>query len=104
MRLVYLIYEYNRYSERQEFEDKIAELIEEDEDTMYFSPLHAFGWLYDYWDFNVNPELCRDIMRRCDGALVISAPGGTVEDEIEAADEEGLIVDYEAGVWWSYYL
>lgn len=105
MRLVYLIYDYSDYNNMQELEGKIERLIAEDDgETIFFSPLHTFGWQYGYWDYAEGAELCDDIMGRCDHALVISGPFGTVPDEIAAAEQAGLTVDYDAEVQETFYI
>ena len=103
MRLVYLIYDYTDNAVIDELEIEITRLINEDDETIYFSPLHAFGWQYGSWDFSYSPDMCVEMMKRCDSALVITPPNGTVDDEMDAADRAGLVVDIAPEVRHWYY-
>lgn len=67
------IYISHPFGGKQENKDKveavIRQLIKDDPENIYISPIHAFGYLYNDIPYDRGLELCGELLIRCDAAI-----------------------------------
>ena len=63
MKLVYIAHP---FSDKQEVESIILELLKKYPDVTYYSPVHATGFFYDAMPYEQGKEHCYEALSRCD--------------------------------------
>jgi hypothetical protein len=71
---MYKIYVAHPYGGKEEnkiaVEEIVKELVANNPDILYMSPIHAFGYLYDTVSYEKGMEYCIDLLRGCDELLL----------------------------------
>lgn len=69
--LIYISHPYgNKESNKQKVEAIIQELIKENSEHTYISPIHAFGFMYDWVSYDDGILMCLRLLERCDFMFV----------------------------------
>ena len=71
MRRVYVAHKYEGKKEnKQRVEKIIKQLVKENPETLYMSPIHTTGFLYNDVPYEKGMEYCYELMSLCDELLL----------------------------------
>ena len=64
---IYISHPYqNKAANIQDIEKIVKKFVNYDKDNIYISPVHCFGYLYDYVDYETGIKYCLELLKTCD--------------------------------------
>lgn len=86
--LIYCSHKYGGNEENKaKAERKILELQKADTENTYISPIHAFGFSYNEFDYDTGMKMCLELLDKCDRLIVLSEESEGVLREISRANK-----------------
>lgn len=72
-KIIYISHPYSGKKENVELiEKKVQQLIKENPNILYVSPVHCFGYLYDAVSYEEGIDMCLALLEKCDEMWIIS--------------------------------
>lgn len=73
MNKIYIAHPFGGEQENKErVEDIVTDLVKKNEDLIYISPIHMFGYLYDTVSYEQGMEWCLEMLDTCDCLVLAS--------------------------------
>lgn len=94
MNKIYIAHPFGGLQENKDkVEDIIIELVKMNENLLYISPLHLFGYLYNTVSYEQGMDWCLETLRTCDCLVLasdewVNSKGCNIE--VEFAKEKGI--------------
>lgn len=97
LKRVYVAHPYNgNTANKDKVESIVKELVKEDPNVLYISPIHATGYLYNDVDYLTGMNYCFDLLDMCDELLLCegweNSRGCNMEKQY--AEQNGIQIKY----------
>ncbi|HBG38941.1 MULTISPECIES: DUF4406 domain-containing protein [Clostridium] len=97
MKKVYVAHPYNGLEQnKKDVENIIKNLVTANPNIAFISPIHTFGYLYDYVSYEKGMEYCFEVLKNCNELLLCigweNSRGCKMEKEF--AEEHNIPVRY----------
>lgn len=67
MKKIYIAHPYNNNPENKDLAEKyIREFVNENSKVLYLSPIHATGYMYEWYQYEEGIKLCFELLKLCD--------------------------------------
>lgn len=101
MRKVYVAHPFGgKEKNKQSVETLIRKMVKHNPDTLYISPIHATGYLYNDVGYEHGMEYCFELLRDCDELLLCEGWEGSKGCNLEKdfAEKNKILVNYTMAV------